>query len=430
MLICNVMEKSAKRERVAVVGGGVAGVVSALMLQDRFDVTLFERNDYVGGHTQTIKIPSGPDAGTPVDVGFIVLNNRTYPLFQRLLERLDVSVRPTDMSFGFWCAESGLQYAGTSLSGLFAQRSAIVSPSFWRFIYSIRQFCRDAEEFLRLGCPDDISVAEFAARRGYSKDLCNFYLFPMTEAIWSCSEAQAKEYPARSLISFYSNHGLLSLKDRPQWYTVVGGSQSYIRAFQRQFPGSIRTSCPVQGISRSSNTACVHLENEVCEFDYIIMAAHADETLALLRDPSAKETEALGVWQYAQNSGFLHTDISSLPPNRRAWGSWNVKRELGNTTHQPVSITYNMNRLQGLTTERTYCVTLNSKREIPEAARVASLSFSHPIFSAASVRSQAQLKQLSGERRTFFCGSYFGYGFHEDAVRSAVAVGEALGGRL
>lgn len=416
---------------VAVIGGGVSGIVSAWLLQRRHRVTLFERNDYVGGHTNTVTIPDGPDAGTPVDTGFIVLNDRTYPLLHRFLASLEVPVRDADMSFGFACELTGLQYAGTTLNGLFAQRLNIVSPRMHGMIADVVRFNRRARVDLESGIVVDLTLAEYLARLQVGDAFRDYYLLPMGAAIWSTNAHRMLEFPAESFLRFFLNHGLLTLTDRPQWQTVVGGSQSYVRAFLKAFQGEVRTGTRLHAVRREeSGVTLLHDDGRSERFDRVVIATHADEALALLADPSDDERRLLGAWEYARNPTVLHTDNSFLPSNRRAWASWNYRREAQAGSHIPLSVTYHMNRLQGLSTARQYCVTLNSQREFAEGSVIASFPYKHPQYTFRSLATQAELPRLNGRRNTFFAGSYFGYGFHEDAVRSGNEVGRLFGESL
>jgi len=414
--------------RVAVIGGGVAGIVAAHILQRRHEVTLFEQNDYLGGHTRTIVLTEGPDAGTAVDTGFIVLNDHTYPTFHRFLAQLEVPVRFADMSFGFHSEPDNLQYAGTSLNGLFAQRSNLLRPAFWRMLWDIRGFCQNARRDLREGRLAGETLGEYVRRGGYSRAFLDHYLLPMGGAIWSASSGKMLEFPAAALIRFFENHGLLSLKNRPRWQTVVNGSHTYVRKFLEGFRGTVHLACPVLGIRREANGVQVRLgDGSVQHFDKAVVAAHADQALRMLEDPSPEEQRLLGVWSYSVNHTVLHTDPRVMPSNRRAWASWNYTRERPGGSETPVSVTYHMNRLQGLTTRRDYFVTLNRHQAIAENLILQEMEYTHPQFTAASMATQAELPSLNGPRNTYFCGSYFGFGFHEDAVKSGVAVARAFG---
>lgn len=414
--------------RIAVVGGGVSGIVAAFLLQKNHDVTIFEKNDYLGGHTHTILIPDGPDAGTPVDTGFIVLNDRTYPLFRSFLERLGVPTRDTGMSFSFQCRKTGLFYSGKNLNGLFAQRSNLLRPAFWRMLAEIRRFSREGETALVEESVGDVTLGDYLRSRHYSPDLIDDYVIPMCSAIWSSPSAEIEGFPAAPLLRFFHNHGLLSLKDRPQWMTVQGGSKSYVTAFLNRFRGTVSLEAPVRGIARTPDGPVLMMPGgETIRFDKVVIATHADEALGLLEDPSPGETRLLAPWRYQDNHVILHTDTSVLPPARRAWACWNYTRENLQDGSSPVAVTYYMNMLQGLRTHGDYCVSLNLRGPVARNSVIAGMTYRHPVFSLKAMNTQPDLSRLNGERDTFFCGSYFANGFHEDAVRSASAVGRSFG---
>ena len=412
------------KKAVAVVGAGVAGIVSAHELAKAgWDVVLFERNAYVGGHTSTVRVPSGPDAGVPVDTGFIVMNDRTYPNFHRFLAELDVKWRWSDMSFGYYDANTGLQYAGTSLTGLFAQPLNLASPRFLGLIRQLARFGSEARRDLEAGTLSGLTLGAYLCERGYSRFFVDHYAAPMGAAIWSTGLDEMLSFPAETFVRFFKNHGLLALADRPRWQTVVGGSRAYVDAFLARFPGRVIQDAPVEHVRRESGGAVVTARGREPErFDRVVIAAHADEALALLADPSQDEKRLLGAWSYQRNRTVLHCDESFLPPNRRARASWNYRREKGEDGSGAVSVTYHMNRLQGLDARREYLVTLNPRSEPRAGSVVREFLYMHPTYNFASLRAQAGLPGLNGVRATWFCGSYFGYGFHEDAVKSALAV--------
>ncbi len=417
--------------RVAIVGGGVAGIVAAYLLQHEHEVTLFEKNDYLGGHTHTIVISDGPDAGTPVDTGFIVLNDRTYPLLRTFFERLRVRTRDTGMSFSVYRPGTGLFYSSSGLNGFFAQRRNIFRSAHWSLLREISRFCLEGERALAEGIVRDETLGDYLLRNRYSKNLIENYVFPICSAIWSSPSEEIEAFPAVSLLRFFHNHGLLSLRDRPQWMTVVGGSRSYVEAFLREFRGKVILQGAAREISRdASGVTLVTARKEAFLFDKAVIAVHADEALGMLVDPTADEKRLLGAWEYQANETVLHTDTSFLPPSRRAWSCWNYIREDLGKGHAPVFVTYYMNQLQGLETKKHYCVTLNTPRPISEGSRIAEMTYHHPLYSLKSMATQEELPSLNGKQNTYFCGSYFGYGFHEDAVRSAVAVGQAFGAKL
>lgn len=417
-----------ERLQIAVIGGGVAGLSAAWLLHPLHDVTLFERNDYIGGHTHTIDIPGGPDAGTPVDTGFIVLNNRTYPLLHRLLEKLGVAWRWSEMSFGYYARSTGFCYAGTGLNGLFAQRSNLIHPAHYRLIAGILRFGRQARADLRADALGGLTLGGYLEKLRVPQAVVDQFLIPMGAAIWSASRAEMLLFPAAPLLSFWENHGLLSFKDRPRWQTVAGGSHAYVKVLLQRLGPAARASSPAERVIRGPQGVTVELASgESRRFDRVIIATHADEALALLGDPSPDEQRLLGAWYYAPNRTVLHTDISLMPPNRRAWAAWNYVEEPRQPAYQPVGVTYWMNRLQGLQTQEQYLVSLNPARTIAPERIVAELSYTHPQFTFAAVASQVELPRLNGQRNTYFCGSYFAHGFHEDALRSGVEVARALG---
>lgn len=419
------------RERIAIVGGGVSGIVAAHLLQRCADVTLFERNHYLGGHTNTVVLERGPDAGLAVDTGFIVLNNKTYPLFHRFLVDLEVPVRWSDMSFSYYSELTKEQYAGTTINGLFADRKNILRPRFYRFLGEIARVCRSAGRALEQKGFRNRTLGAYLRDERFSEDVISWYLLPMGAAIWSASREDIEGFPAESFFRFFANHGLLSLLNRPKWQTVVGGSHSYVKRFKERFTGTIVLDAGVERIERSTDGPVVFRRERAPErFDRVVVAAHADEALKLLADPSPEEQRLLGAWRYQPNRTVLHTDVSVLPPLRRAWASWNYTQEVGLNGDMPVSVSYHMNTLQGLKSAADYCVTLNRIGAIREDKIIAEFNYMHPTFDQRAMATQAELPSLNGARSTYFCGSYFGYGFHEDAVRAACGVAEQFGVRL
>jgi len=422
------MEPTDQRLNIAVVGTGVAGLTAAWLLARRHDVTLFEKNDYPGGHTHTIVVPGGPDAGTPVDTGFIVMNHRNYPLFTRLLEQLRVPLRDSDMSFGFHDRETGLQYAGTNLNTMFAQRRNLLSPSFHRMIRDVLRFYRESPRDLNEGKLAGLTLGDYLKRGAYSAVFVHQHIIPMGAAIWSTASSRMMEFSAENFIHFFRNHGLLGIEGRPQWRTVAGGSHTYVKAMLKSFPQPVRLKSQVDQVLRRNGRVSIETRDGTLEwFDRVVIAAHADEALDLLADPSGAEERLLGAWSYERNHTLLHSDVSVLPPNRRAWASWNYARECGARGENAVSVTYDMKRLQGLDTRARYLVTLNRVGPVAAASVVREMWYTHPVFSFEALKTQAELPKLNGERSTYFCGSYFGYGFHEDAVRSGVEVARAFG---
>lgn len=413
---------------IAVVGGGVAGITASFLLQEKHKVTLFEKNDYVGGHTHTVTLDSGPDQGLRIDTGFIVMNDKTYPSFSQLLSRLKVKIEKTDMSFSYYCKETGLQYGTSSLDSIMAQRKNILNPAYWKFLLEIMRFFRTARRALVQGSLGRVTLEEFIREQKFSHRFRDEFLLPMSAAIWSASDREMGQFPMESFARFYENHGLLSVSDHPQWYFVKGGSRSYVEAFLNQFPGDVYAGAPVQSIRRRDKGITLTLSDGTRkDFDAVVIAAHADEALGLLEDPSPDEERLLSPWRYSNNRVILHTDTSLLPTNIRARASWNTIREPGHRSTLPVTVTYDMTRLQNLDTNITYCVTLNPVRPIPQKHIIASMLFTHPVFDFSAMDTQSGLPGLNGQRNTWFCGSYFAYGFHEDAVHSSVQLGRDFG---
>lgn len=420
--------KENRSNAVAVVGGGVAGLTAAWLLQRVVNVHLFERNDYAGGHTRTITVPDGPDAGTAIDIGFIVMNHRNYPLLTRLFKQLAVELGDSDMSFGYACERTGYAYSGSGLGGLFARAANLARIDHWRMLGDIVAFNREAANQLRAGTLGGVTLGQFLDRQRYSRAFAEHYLLAMGAAIWSAPADGIREFPALPFIRFFHNHGLLTLGDRPAWKYVKGGSQRYVATMLRSFRGTLHLNARIAGIRRGPQGATLRFADGSAQtFSHVVLAAHADESLALLEDPSPREREGLGAWRYQPNETVLHTDTSVLPAARRAWASWNFCRVNGGDTQKPVSVTYDMNRLQQLDTQARYLVTLNRTARIPEAQRVHSTVFTHPLYDAAALASQDNVRELSGSANTYYCGSYLGYGFHEDAVRSAVDVATHFG---
>ena len=416
-----------ERKHIAVVGSGAAGLTAAWLLARRHQVTVFEREAHAGGHVNTIVLEDGPDAGTPVDTGFIVLNRRNYPLLHRLFDQLGVAVRDSDMSFGYHDESTGLQYCGSGLNGLFAQRLNLLRPSFHGFLREIFRFFREAPRDLEAGRTAGLGLGEYLKQNGYGELFIRHHLIPMGAAIWSSSPDQMMQFPADAFLRFFHNHGLLTVNDRPQWETVVGGSHAYVQAMRKAAAFEVRLGEPVRSIRREGGRVQLATAAARVTADAVVVAAHADEALKLLADPSADERRLLGAWTYTRNRTVLHTDEGVMPPLRRVWSSWNYSREAGARASRAVSVTYHMNRLQGLRTKQNYFVTLNRAAPFRPGSVLREFDYRHPLYDAAALASQADLPRLNGPRQTWFCGSYFSYGFHEDAVKSGLAVARDFG---
>lgn len=407
--------------RIAIIGSGISGLVCAHRLAAKHDVTIFEANSYAGGHTNTIDLP---EAGLSIDTGFIVFNDRTYPNFIELITELGVASQNTEMSFSVRCDQTGLEYRGADLDGLFAQRRNLFRPRFYHFLREIVRFNRVAVQD-EPDLDEATTVAEYFQQRRFSRMFLDKYFLPMASAIWSCPTGTIEEFPIRFLIEFYRHHGLLSINDRPQWKVICGGSKSYVTALLKPLRHNIELNQPVKHIARSDESVSIHLTDEVREFDHVIFACHSDQALQILGDhASPVERQVLGSFPYEANEAVLHTDTSLLPKRRRAWASWNY--HLPETPSQHASLTYNMNILQGINSEETYCVTLNDTSRIAPEKIIRTIQYAHPIFTSQRKTAQSRHHELLGPNRTSFCGAYWGNGFHEDGVNSAINVCETL----
>ncbi|NDC37355.1 MAG: FAD-dependent oxidoreductase [Proteobacteria bacterium] len=419
---------SEQRQSIAVVGGGVSGIVSAYLLSRRFDVTLYERSHYLGGHTNTIEITAGPDKGIAVDTGFIVLNDRTYPNFHRFLEQLKVPVRYADMSFSFSCEHSGLEYCSRTVAALFAQRRNLLNPRFLKMLYDVPRFWKVAEADLASGTAQQKTLREWLTHHKLTGAVASDYLIPISAAIWSSPDTQLMDFPAHTFLHFFKNHGLLGYLDQPRWQTVVGGSFQYVKTFTAQFSGTLRLSTAVRSIRpEGAGVVVTDSAGESKHYDHAVIAAHADEVLPLLENASGKEREIFSPWGYQKNHTVLHTDTRLLPRTERAWASWNYRRELGEDGSKPVSVTYYMNGLQGFAAEQHYCVTLNPRTSIDPQKVIYEVTYTHPCYTVAAVAARDRIATELREGHLHFVGSYFGFGFHEDAVSSAVRMAQRFG---
>lgn len=411
--------------KIAIAGTGVSGMLAGYLLHKDHEITVFEADDRIGGHSHTVDV-EWEGRTWPVDTGFIVYNDWTYPNFIRLLDHLGVGNQPTEMSFSVKCARSGLEYCGSSMDTLFAQRANLVRLSFYRMLLDIVRFNRHAKSFLRRE-DFETTISEFIETQRYSTDFVEKYILPMMAAIWSAKPFDVEDFPARHFFRFFENHGLLNLKDRPRWRTVLGGSKSYVEPLTRPYRNRIRLSTPVRSIRRDADGVTVtpaHGEPE--RFDQVILAAHSDQALKMLEDPSPAESEILGAIGYQENEAILHTDSSVLPRSRKAWASWNYHIPKGEEGQ--VALTYHMNMLQKLDAPVEFNVTLNHASMIDPAKIIKQITYHHPVFDSAAIEAQRRHAEISGfERRTHYCGAYWGYGFHEDGVNSALRLGAAFG---
>jgi predicted NAD/FAD-binding protein len=410
--------------RVAIIGAGVSGLVCAHMLHAEHELVLFEAGDEPGGHANTVRVET--ETGVhDVDTGFIVFNDRNYPNFERLLEELKVPTQASPMSFG---VSDGLdfEYSAASPNGLFASRSNMIKPSFHRMVADLVRFNREARELL--GSEEDPSLREWLAERRYSRDFVERLIVPQASAVWSADPAQMWSFPARFLVEFFDNHGMLGFRGRPRWRTIAGGSRRYVEALTRPWQESVRLSTAVTSVSRHSDHVVVSTRTGESErFDAVVIATHSDQALALLADPSERERELLEAVPYQRNEAVLHTDRSLLPRRRRAWASWNY--HLGADAGGGCTVTYHMNRLQSLRAEQEFCVTLNRTATIDPERIIRTIDYSHPVYTPAGVAAQSRHEEISGRNRTHYCGAYWGWGFHEDGVNSALRVAREIGAR-
>jgi len=410
-------------QRIAIVGAGISGLVCAYLLSQRHDIVVYEAGDHIGGHTNTIDVETQHGV-IPVDTGFIVYNESNYPLFTRLLDQLKVESQPSIMSFAVSCERSGLEYNGSSINQLFAKRSSILSLGHWKMIRDIVRFNRDAERLQEEG--DAVTVAEYVRENNFSDSFLEHYLIPIGASIWSCPSGTFRGFPIRFVIDFLRNHGMLQINDRPEWRVIKGGSKQYIGPLTQPFRDYIQLNTPVSRVERDGDGVTVSLHSGAAErFDQVVLACHSDQALRLLAESSELERELLSAFPYQLNETVLHTDESLLPKRRRAWGSWNYR--IRSDSSDAVAITYNMNMLQSITSRTQYCVTLNETERIDPSKVIRRFRYHHPIFTLERDAAQARHEELVGNNRTSFCGAYWGYGFHEDGVRSGVRVAEHFG---
>lgn len=415
------------RKKIAVIGAGISGLSAAWLLSRRHSVTLFEAQPQLGGHAHTVQVElDGRSA--PVDTGFLVYNERTYPNLIALFAALGVQTAPSDMSFSVRVADERVEWAGSDLSTVFAHARNLVRPRFWSMLRDILRFNRDGTALVTAGRDRGETLGEFLDRGAYGRSFRDWYLLPMAAAIWSCPTREMLDYPCATFLRFCHNHGLLQVNDRPQWHTVRGGSQDYVRRMAAAIL-DVRPGTPVRRIKRSADSVEVVAEGMAERFDEVVLACHTDQSLRLLADADEDERALLGAIRYQPNVAVLHCDARFLPEARRAWSAWNYETGAGVPGARPVSVSYWLNRLQPLPFSSPLVETLNPIRPPREELVIGTFRFSHPIFDAAALRAQAQLPRVQGRRRTWFCGAWAGYGFHEDGLRSGMAVANALGVR-
>ncbi|KTC25271.1 FAD-dependent oxidoreductase [Pseudomonas putida] len=414
--------------KIAIIGSGIAGLTCAHLLQRQHAITLYESSDRIGGHTHTVDVQLG-ERHYAVDTGFIVFNDWTYPNFIRLLDQLGIASRPTEMSFSVHDPQTAHEYNGNTLNSLFAQRRNLLSPPFWGMLYDILRFNRQAlNDLEQQRVNDTLSLGDYLYMNGYGERFIDHYIVPMGAAIWSMPLAQMLGFPLQFFVRFFKHHGLLSVNDRPQWRVVEGGSRSYLAPLCAPFAERIRLNCPVLGVTRDADGVSLFSRAGMERYDKVVFACHSDQALLMLHDPSQAEREILGALHYADNDVALHTDTRLLPRRPLAWASWNYR--LGGSQSQPAAVTYNMNILQGIDAPQTFCVSLNQTGAIDPGKVLGRYTYAHPQFSLAGVRAQARHAELCGARHSYYCGAYWGNGFHEDGVVSALRVAAQFGEQL
>ncbi|MCF4099142.1 NAD(P)/FAD-dependent oxidoreductase [Maritalea mediterranea] len=411
---------------IAVIGSGISGLSAAWLLSKNHNVTLYEANDYLGGHSNTVDAPV-PEGDIPVDTGFIVYNEPNYPNLSALFDHFNIATKRTDMSFSFTMNGGKYEYSGSGLNGFFGQRRNVANPMHWSQLSDILRFFKSARERIKT-YDKEVSLGDFLALEGYDRPFIENHIIPMGAAIWSTKARSMMEYPAQTFINFYHNHALMKAYQKPNWRTVIGGSREYIKAMMADANIEVHSSTPIKKIMR--HPGYVHIEDSngvLRPFDHVVLASHADQSLAMLDDASSAEQNLLTNFPYQANTAVLHKDDAWMPKRKRLWSCWNYLKHTINGEDE-LCVTYWMNELQHLETKTNLFVTLNPTREIHPKAVIKSFDYMHPVFDIEAIEAQKGLWHLQGKNRTWFCGAYFGYGFHEDGIQSGLAVAEQLGG--
>ncbi|RMA82454.1 NAD(P)/FAD-dependent oxidoreductase [Umboniibacter marinipuniceus] len=415
--------------KIAVIGGGISGLTAAHLLSEKHTVSLFEAGDYLGGHTNTEDVEIN-GKNYAVNTGFIVFNDWTYPNFIKLMDSLGVESEDSDMSFSVHCENSGLEYAGTNLTTLFAQKRNLFKPSYWKMLLDIIKFNKQAKTLLEEGTVPDVTLGEFIDSEGLGRLFRDKYIIPMGAAIWSASEEVMLSFPLPFFLKFFNNHGLLNVEHRPQWRVISGGSRSYVAPLSQRFAQRAITNRPVDSVVRSEAGVRLNFaDGELAHFDEVVFACHSDQALALLENSTELEREILGAIPYQHNDVVLHTDTRLMPKRRAAWASWNY--HIPQRLTEQATVTYHMNRLQNFADcPEELLVTLNRSQDIDPSKIIKSFSYAHPVFSGDGEIAQGRWHEISGHHRSHFCGAYWRNGFHEDGVFSALRVAEQFGIKL
>lgn len=409
-----------RRQKIGIIGSGISGLTCAHHLAPNHDLILFEADDYIGGHTHTVQVEKEGEV-SDIDTGFIVFNDKTYPEFMKMMDRIGVQYQPTEMSFSVRNDAIDLEYNGNTLNSLFAQRRNILRPE---FLVMVRDIVRFNREVRRAASDATLTIGDFLKSSRYGSLFKDNYLLPMISAIWSMGLDSCRDFPLQFFVRFFDNHGLLNIVNRPQWFTIIGGSSSYINPLTAAFKQNIRCNSPVTRVERHEDSVHVVTRDETLVFDQIVFACHGNQALAMLVNPSEKEKSILGTFQTSSNSVVLHTDTSFLPRRPLGWASWNYN--MVDSAREQTTLTYNMNILQRLVKKHTYLVTLN--QEVSEEHVLREFIYHHPIFSLEAIKAQASWEEISGHNRSHYCGAYWFNGFHEDGVKSGLRVKNAIEG--
>jgi predicted NAD/FAD-binding protein len=410
--------------KIAIIGSGISGLGAAYLLNEAgYDISIFEKNDYIGGHSRTIEVVEN-NKKIPVDTGFIVFNYRNYPLLTGLFNHLKIPVQKSNMSFGVSINNGEIEYGTQKLSNIFAQKINLIKPSFWRMIFDIIRFNKNATKYI----DSNLSMGELLKKMRLGAWFRDYYLIAMGAAIWSTPAEKMLEFPARSFLRFFQNHGLLTVTEQPQWYTVSGGSREYVKIITAKFADKIRLNNGVKKVIRSQNKiTIIDDKNNEEIFDKVIFACHSDQALSMLEAPTEDELKIIGSFKYQPNKVVLHCDENFMPKNKNCWSSWVY---LNDKNSNKISLSYWMNNLQNLSSEKPIIVTLNPSK-MPEASKIYNMHiFEHPVFDEAAIDAQSKIENIQGENNTYFCGAYTRYGFHEDGFMSGVKVAEKIGAKI